>query len=62
MMVFIAIEKLHVSVYSCHIQVLTNPTLPNIGTYKIPHLLSQFPPYPTPTQPESSTPSYIQIH
>jgi len=95
----LAMEKLHVSTYSGHLQVLktfllnapslrtrkqnpesrptspprtksrkcqTNqfhkPPPPNIGTYKIPHLQSQFPPNPTPTQPERSTPSYLQIH
>jgi len=26
------------------------------------HLQSQVPPNPTPTQPETSTPSYLQIH
>jgi len=30
---------------------------PNIEAYKIPHLQSQFPPNPTPTQPERSTPA-----
>ena len=35
---------------------------PNIGAYEIPHLQSQFPPNPTPTQLERSTPSYLQIH
>jgi len=35
---------------------------PNIGAYKTPHLQSQFPPNLTPTQPERSTPSFLQIH
>ena len=71
-------KKLHVSPYSGHLQVLTTFLLkefyiicqtnqsrkppPNIGAYKIPHLQSQFPPNPKPTQPEKSTPSYLQIH
>ena len=35
---------------------------PNIRAYKIPQLQSQFPSNPKPTQPERSTPSYLQIH
>jgi len=44
----------------CQTNQSRNP--PHIRAYKIPHLKSQFPPNPTPTQPERSTPSYIQIH
>ena len=60
-------EKLCVSAYKGHLQVLTtfllkefyiiNTLPPNIGSYKIPQLQSQFPPNPTPTQPERSTPA-----
>jgi len=41
---------------------ITNPTNPpNKGAYNVPYLQSQFPPNPTPTQLERSTPSYIQF-
>jgi len=68
MMVFISNgKKLHVSAYSGHLKVLTTFLLQEspptkIGAYKIPHLQSQFPPNPTPTQPERFTLSYLQIH
>ena len=46
----------------CTCGILYARILGDMGAYKIPHLHSQFPPNPTPTQLYRSTPSYLQIH
>jgi len=63
-MVFISNgKKLHVSAYSGHLQVLTTFLLKEFYIIRLNRVVqSQFPPNPTPTQPERSTPSYLLVH